>query len=143
MVSIRHKGQRGEREAADLIQGWVNEVMTAADRQPVELKRNLMQSKEGGYDLVGISWLALEVKRHETLSVNTWWKQTLRQTKDDQIPMLMYRQNRVPWRFRVKVRTAHYGLITSGVHEVVADFDLDNMKRWLQAEAWYRVQENS
>lgn len=143
MVSIRHKGQRGEREAADLIQGWVNEVMTVAGRQPVELKRNLMQSKEGGYDLVGISWLALEVKRHETLSVNTWWKQTLRQTKDDQIPMLMYRQNRVPWRFRVKVRTAHYGLIASGVHDVVADFDLDNMKRWLQAETWYRTQENS
>lgn len=85
----RQKGQEGEREVIKLLAECCGEDIT--------LKRNLMQSMEGGYDIVGLDWLALEVKRQETLDIENWWKQTLRQAGDNRIPVLLYRQNRKQW----------------------------------------------
>jgi hypothetical protein len=85
----RQKGQEGEREVIKLLSECCGEDIT--------LKRNLMQSMEGGYDIVGLDWLALEVKRQETLDIENWWKQTLRQAGDTRIPVLLYRQNRKQW----------------------------------------------
>ena len=67
-----------------------------------ELKRNLQQTESGGYDVIGLPWMALEIKHQETLNLNAWWEQTERQCKSGQIPILAYRQNRKPWRVRMK-----------------------------------------
>jgi hypothetical protein len=83
MVNIRVKGQNGEREIAALL----------------DSVRNLDQTRDGGGD-VASHGLLVEVKRHETLSVNTWWKQAcLSADKANMIPVLAYRQNRKPWVF--------------------------------------------
>lgn len=140
-VNIRSKGQRGEREAIDLIESWCKPVTDALQLPPVALSRNLVQSREGGYDVIGLDWLALEVKRHENLQVSTWWKQALRQAKEGQIPVLMYRQNRTPWRFRVLGTAAHYSPcgLSSGTSRLTMDLAAADAQRWLQTEFWVRM----
>ena len=97
----RAKGQRGERAVVKLLQPIINSVYAEfeleGDQVP-DLQRNQMQSHKGGYDIVGLDWLALEVKHQETLNLNSWWLQATTQAKDSKIPVLIYKQNRVKWR---------------------------------------------
>ena len=102
--SSKTKGKNGEYEARDLIMRWLAPVYVELGHTPPVLKRNVEQVRGGGFDLVGIDWLALEVKRQETLNLTSWWNQTLRQAGSHQLPVLMYRANRQPWRFRMKLR---------------------------------------
>ena len=88
----KQKGKRGEREAADLLGSILGKSNTGADRIFGDVQA------QGG-DIQAIEGLSIEVKRHETLAINTWWKQAVRQASDTDIPVLMYRQNRKPWRF--------------------------------------------
>ena len=97
------KGKRGEREVIKLMQPVLEEVYTMvgrADEVP-KLKRNLMQSAEGGFDIVGLEWLALEVKFHETEQMGSWWAQCKRQAGDGQEPVLIHRKSRAPWKVRM------------------------------------------
>ena len=55
-----------------------------------DAKRNLMQTAEGGYDIIGVEPFAIEVKNHKKLNINTWWKQTTAQATGDLIPVLIY-----------------------------------------------------
>lgn len=102
-LTSRNKGKRGEREVVNLLQPVVTKVAEEVGMGEVpQLQRNLMQSHKGGYDLVGLDWLALEVKFHKTLAVNQWWKQTVAQAKAGQEPVLFYRQNNAAWRVRMR-----------------------------------------
>lgn len=101
MINVRKKGQRAERMIIDLLQPLVNEAYSAAGRQPPLLQRNLMQSDRGGFDIVGLDWLAVEVKHHENLgqyNLDQFWAQTKRQAGPGQLPVLFYRRNNVAWR---------------------------------------------
>lgn len=139
-INIRSKGQRGEREAIAFITDWATPVTRALGWPDMTLSRNLVQSRSGGYDILGIDWLALEIKRHETLNVATWWKQTIKQTGDGQVPLLMYRQNNQRWRFRVKLHAAHYSPCGfSGVSQLVADLEEAQAKVWFQMELYTRI----
>jgi hypothetical protein len=91
--SSRRRGQVGEREFLKLLQSLL------ADRGlSLTLQRNYDQTAVGGADCVGIPELAIEVKRHETLSIPGWWRQAINQAdKLGRIPVLAYRQNRHPW----------------------------------------------
>lgn len=85
----RSKGARGERELANLL----------AEHLGTEISRNLLQTRQGGHDLDGLPF-ALEVKRHEQLSLNAWWEQATAQAESAGLPpALAYRQSRKPWRF--------------------------------------------
>jgi len=86
-VNGRNKGAAAEREVAAILKKWTG----------LDVRRNLEQVRSGGYDLEGIDFIALEVKRCETLALPAWWRQTLAQTKPEQIPVLVYRQNRKQW----------------------------------------------
>lgn len=98
-INSRSKGARGEREVRDFLQKVVDEV--AAEKKMLfapEVKRNLMQSMEGGHDLVGIPGIAVEVKFCENPQVDKWWEQTLKQARrTDAEPILIYRKTRAPW----------------------------------------------
>jgi hypothetical protein len=94
----KQKGKRGEREVVKLLQPIVDRVFGERGLEVPVLYRNQNQSFQGGYDIDGIDWLALEVKRQETLNINTWWKQTVRQASTKQVPVLIYKQNRMKWR---------------------------------------------
>lgn len=133
----RNKGQRGEREAAALLMKWAAEVVGMLreygyEVPDVELVRNLNQARvgsDGSYDLVGLDWLALEVKRQEALNVNAWWDQTVRQCGEGQVPLLMYRQNNQRWRFMTKLD------VVAGV-TVVVTMDMDNAYVWWRTVVW-------
>lgn len=111
MVNARSKGQRAERQAIDILQPVVNEIYAMYGMQGDDiptLQRNTLQSDQGGYDIVGIPWLALEIKHQEKLQVDKWWEQTVRQAKCGAEPVLMYKQNNVKFRVRVMVTVPIY-----------------------------------
>lgn len=99
----RRKGARGEREVIDLLQPVVNEVYEACaypDDEIPKLKRNSLQSDEGGSDVAGLPWLALEVKFYakiENHQLMKFWVQTLRQAGMSRAPVLFYRRNSCSW----------------------------------------------
>lgn len=97
-INGRTKGQVGEREAKEIILNALAPVYINLGQSVPKLERNLMQSREGGYDIIGIDWLALEIKRQERAEKAAWWTQTKKQAKEGQTPFLMYRPNRTPWR---------------------------------------------
>ena len=125
------KGKRAEREMVKILQPVVAKAWATVggmpDTCPV-LSRNLVQSRQGGYDLVGLDWLALEVKHHETLKVRDWWSQALRQARTDQTPVLVYKKNNVKWRAVV------WGYVPAGAKRIrcPVDIDLESFLLWFE-----------
>lgn len=99
----RRKGRRGEREIIDLLQPVVNEVYDAceiAEENVPKLKRNSLQSDEGGSDVAGLPWLSIEVKYHAKIppgKLKQFWLQTLEQAGMQKVPVLFYRRNATGW----------------------------------------------
>ena len=87
----RNKGADAEREVIKLLEPIVRECGGGM------LFRNLDQTRCGGHDIIGLDWLALEVKRQETLDIEAWWAQTVKQAGTSRVPVLVYRQSRKPW----------------------------------------------
>ena len=100
-INGKVKGASGEREAISVLQPIVTTIYTGYGLEPPVLERNLEQTRGGGYDINGLPWLALEIKRVEVLALDKWWRQTTKQAAPDQVPCLMYRQNRKPWRYQI------------------------------------------
>lgn len=96
--SSQLKGKTGEREVIVMLQPIVTQVYEAFDLDVPQLQRNSLQSDGGGCDIAGLEWLALEVKRCETLQVLTWWRQAVEQAGKTKTPVLMYRQNSGKWK---------------------------------------------
>ena len=98
-LNIRQKAAAAERDVANIHNYFFKDKkLKNSDGGILTLKRNLMQSAEGGYDLIGLSFLALEVKRQEILSLPAWWRQTTKQAACGQSPVLWFKQSRKPWR---------------------------------------------
>ena len=94
-ASQRNKGKVGERE----VYHWLNEVVTPVVGVGKWFERNQNQTASSGSDLTNPFGLSIEIKRHETLSINTWWAQCVKSAKQEHgIPILIYRQSRQPWR---------------------------------------------
>lgn len=135
-INSRSKGQRGEREVKELFQQAMDEVGKEIDLPWVpEVKRNLMQTMEGGADLVGIPGFAVEVKFQENLQVDKWWAQAVHQaaslerwaqTMSQPVPepLLIYRQKNRPWTVVMLARlgTETYPYL-DGVVRVSLSFD--------------------
>ena len=91
----RRKGADGERELARLLREHLG----------ADVVRNLMQSRQGGADLLGLDGWAVEVKRAARPRLAEWWLQTCRQAEaTGQRPALFYRLDRQPWRVVVALR---------------------------------------
>lgn len=87
-INSRKKGASAERELAKILR----------EKYGIEIKRNLNQTREGGYDLVGLEGFAIEVKRAEKLLIKKWWEQAVNQSEPGKtLPVLIYRQSRQPW----------------------------------------------
>jgi hypothetical protein len=110
----RNKGKRGEREVVKLLQPVVDEVYAEFEMEPPLIERNLMQSNRGGYDLVGLQWVGLEVKLQEQENLSGWWKQCKDQCSENQEPVLFYRRNRVAWKVQM------FGFLVAGEQRVRA-----------------------
>lgn len=131
MVNARSKGQRGEREAIKWLQPIVDEVMGEG---VISLERNLDQWRAGGFDVVGLEWMALEIKRRESFNLNQWWVQTVKQAGTDQVPVLLHRRNHQPWRARVLAP------VVTGQWQcppLVLDMEADQFETWLRYMIWW------
>lgn len=91
----RRKGARGELELAGLLREHLG----------ADVARNLMQSREGGADLLGVPGWAIEVKRAVRPRISEWWLQACSQAEmAGQRPALFYRLDRQPWRVVIALR---------------------------------------
>ena len=156
----RNKGARGEREVVTLLQEIVDEVYAEENRKREEwrslhgrdmvgenlavpvLKRNYSQrfaAKQ--YDVEGLDWLALEVKRVENLSgLGSWWTQCRTATRKGQTSVLFYRQNHGRWKIRMRVwvragvpiadRQGYHGKSTHV--GMTVDTDIDSFLVWFR-----------
>ena len=133
-INIVDKGKEGEREIVRLLSIVIERVIADGcyDEQTVSLlraapQRNQNQSAVGGADiqLFGISF---EVKRQETLSVNTWWKQcTDSARRNEDMPILIYRQNRKAWNV---VMMAHLYVAPTQHLPARVETDIDTFEKW-------------
>lgn len=138
----RSKGQRGEREVIHLLQPIVDTVYREAGKEPPRLQRtSSMQADGGGCDVHGLPWLALEVKRCETLQIESWWRQCCEQAKSGQVPVLLYRQSKRKWSARLRIPIAVVG-VTVVADIAIGDF-LCYFHRGLQLQLeWEKANEN-
>ena len=135
-INIRQKGQTGEREVAGILNSIVQRVREQegfplhADRD-LPFQRNQNQSAVGGDDLTNPFGLSIEVKRQEALSVNTWWKQCLASSaRTHGRAILIYRQNRKPWRVRMAAPIPISNSKTIG--PVPIEISIEDFEAWFQ-----------
>lgn len=121
-INARDKGQRAERAAVKLLQPIVDRLTTRLGIDAILIERNQQQTNKGGYDLIGLDWLALEIKHQEKLQVEQWWQQCLRQARTGQEPVLMYKQNNIKW--RVRMHGAVY--VVDWYQDCVTEISLDD-----------------
>lgn len=128
--SSRDKGMRAERAIIALLQPCVDRAYVGSRVVAAPtLERNLEQSRAGGCDIIGLPWIAIEVKHQETLQLASWWLQTLSQArKNNAIPCLIYRQNRVSWKAVVELEIAKNVVVP-------VTLDLESFLLWFEAKA--------
>lgn len=116
-INARNKGANGEREAAK----WLKKLLKL-DYTP---ERNLEQVRDGGYDLY-VHPFIVEVKRCERLELRKWWRQvTIASNFLEGIPVVLFRQNRQPWRLLI---SASYVGLRAGFVQL----DNTETKEWLK-----------
>lgn len=87
MVNSRAKGARAEREIAKKLR----------EEYGFAVRRGQQFCGIEGEDIVGLPRVHVEVKNVQRLNVREALKQSRRDAKEDQIPVLMYKQDRQPW----------------------------------------------
>ncbi|QBQ71162.1 endonuclease [Shewanella phage S0112] len=102
-LKSKEKGKAGEREVVKLLQPMVDNACEVVGVEKIQLIRNQNQSAIGGHDIDGIPFMAIEVKRAETLKLDEWWKQALAQAGTDKVPILVFRQDYCRWRYCIQV----------------------------------------
>lgn len=100
-MASRRKGKSGERELAGVLM----------DLLGVDIRRNLDQTRDGGYDLLGVPGWAIECKRYasaQPCEIATWWAQSVRQAEAAGLrPVLFYRLDRQDWQALVDASDVH------------------------------------
>lgn len=103
-INIRTKGANAEREIAGLLNDLIRKILlkkevTDLTNPNYYVQRNQNQSAVGGNDLNNTYGFGIEVKRQEVLGINTWWKQCTKAAFEaNEVPVLLYRQTRKPWK---------------------------------------------
>jgi hypothetical protein len=151
-IDPRTKGAEGERQVYKMLNDIIVAVMTGLAYPPEEVEkaktmvqRNQNQSAVGGNDLTNTFGMSIEVKRQEVLSIPAWWRQTVAAAeRNNEIPVLMYRQNRKPWSIRT------YGFLhtpgTSGGWtsvQAIVEFDEETFCAWFKSWVTGKLQSGS
>ncbi len=128
-ININKKGKAAEREIANLLNHSVNKIrqnrgLVLFSQENALFQRNQLQSAVGGSDLVNPFKLAIEIKRCETLNINTWWKQVVTAAEPgNEIPILIYRQSRKQWRV---IMCGYFELGAARLTNIRADISIDD-----------------
>lgn len=87
-VNSRAKGAAGERELAKVLR---EHGFTCRRGQQ-------FCGANGDADVVGIPYLHIECKRVQNLNVDKAYKQAVEDARDDEIPIVMHRKDRMEWK---------------------------------------------
>ena len=119
----RRKGKNGELQFA----AWIR------DRLPnYEIQRNYDQAAVGGFDLVGLPGIAIEVKRRKTGHQHSasWWTQICEAAPPELVPTLAYRfDGTTNWRIVVPLDWCLDNPISNPLHRFAC----------LPAEDWIEI----
>lgn len=138
-INIRQKGQEGEREIAKTLNLIIAKVRDEFNlkqyaKEDELFQRNQNQSAVGGSDLSNPLYLEIEVKRQEALSINSWWKQCVDSAdRTGGIPILIFRQNRKPWRVCILAELPLFPECSKtykALPRIRAEISIDDFKRW-------------
>lgn len=86
-MNSREKGKRGELEAAKVLREYGYNT-----RRGVQYC-----GANGDADVVGLPGIHLEIKRTERLNLDKAYEQSVRDARDDEVPVVMHRKNRGQW----------------------------------------------
>ena len=93
-MNSREKGKRGELEAARVLKEY-----------GYETRRGQQYSgATGDADVVGLPGIHLEIKRVEKLNISKAMKQSIRDARDGELPVVMHRKNRETWLVTMPLR---------------------------------------
>ena len=99
MVNSRTKGAVAEREVANLLRSQGH----------TEARRSQQYSGiQGDADVIGVDGVHIEVKRCERTLDEQWLKQSERDAKKGEVPVVMYRRNREQWKILIRQDIADY-----------------------------------
>lgn len=87
-MNSRTKGKRGELEAAHILKKYGYDARRGQQFAGIN----------GDADVVGLPYIHLEIKRVEKLNIDEALSQSIRDAKDDEIPVVMHRKNRTEWK---------------------------------------------
>lgn len=90
-MNSREKGKRGEREF----------VKVCRDNG-YDCRRGQQYNGLDGQDVVGLPGIHIEVKRVERLNIEEAMAQSLRDTKEGEIPIVAHRKNNCEWLITMK-----------------------------------------
>lgn len=87
MTNSRAKGARGERELAHVLQEYGYETRRGQQ----------FSGANGDADVVGLPNIHIECKRVERLNIENAMKQSSRDARDGEVPVVMHRKDRNIW----------------------------------------------
>lgn len=91
-INSKEKGKKGEREFAKLCR----------DHGFANARRGQQFSGIEGKDVVGLEGIHIEVKRVERLNIEEALQQSIRDSKEDEIPIVAHRRNREEWKITMR-----------------------------------------
>jgi len=87
MINSRQKGARGEREIASKLREYGYDCRRGQQYSGIN----------GDADVVGLKGIHMEVKRVERLNLEDAISQSIRDTKDGELPAVFHRKNHCEW----------------------------------------------
>lgn len=87
-MNSRDKGKRGELEAAHLLQEYGYDARRGQQ----------YAGSNGDPDVVGLPDIHLEIKRVEKLNIDDALQQSIRDARENEVPVVMHRKNRTEWK---------------------------------------------
>ena len=105
MTNSRAKGAAGERELANILKDY-----------GFEARRGQQYcGANGDPDVVGIPGIHIECKRCEQYRIDKWMHQAAEDAKDGEIPVVIFRANKTPW--KVTMDLEHFIYLIKKINE--------------------------
>lgn len=92
-MNSREKGAAGERELAGILKKYGYYCRRGQQYCGIN----------GDADVIGIPGLHIECKRVEKLNIDDALEQSIRDAKDGEMPVVMHRKNRKPWKVTLEL----------------------------------------
>lgn len=92
-MNSREKGAAGERELAGILKKYGYDCRRGQQYCGIN----------GDADVIGIPGLHIECKRVEKLNIDDALEQSIRDAKDGEMPVVMHRKNRKPWKVTLEL----------------------------------------